>query len=326
MAIESISNFLKKGDLIVIESTCPVGTTEKICKWLKTLRKDLSFPSSEKKISDINIAHSPERILPGNILIELVNNDRIIGGITEICGERTLELYKIAIEGKCILTNARTAELVKLTENAYRDVNIAFANEVSIICDKLNIDPWETIKLANHHPRVNILKPGPGVGGHCIAVDPWFIVDSAPHITPLIQAARKVNDSKPTIIVQKVQRILKKTNETVIACFGLSYKGDIDDLRESPAMEITITLAKKNNLKILIVEPHIGRLPSYFNKYPNVCLTNIGDALSQSNIILLLTDHKAFKKIDPKSINGKFLIDTRGIWNFRLPQPPEPEF
>ena len=316
-AIHSIRTLIKKGNLIILESTSPVGTTEQICKWLAASRKDLTFPHSHGNKADINVAHSPERVLPGNVLFEIMQNDRVIGGVSKHCAEQTKNLYKLILKGRHHITDARTAELVKLMENAYRDTNIAFANELSLICNKLKIDCWEAIELANHHPRVNILKPGPGVGGHCIAIDPWFIVDSAPKLTPLIQAARRVNENKPKLILRQIVKIVKKSKNPVISCLGLAYKSNIDDLRESPAINITLALAKEKNCTILVVEPHIKKLPNNFIKYTNIQLVNLDEALKKSQIIVLLTDHKQFHNINRKRILGKQIFDTRGIWGIK---------
>ncbi len=315
-AIRSLSDVIKKGDLVIIESTCPVGTADRASTWLADARPDLTFPHTAGVDADINLSHSPERVLPGKVLTELVRNDRVIGGISKRCAERTASLYSIAVEGKCLLTNARTAELVKLTENAYRDVNIAFANELSLVSDDLDIDVWEAIELANHHPRVNILSPGPGVGGHCIAVDPWFIVDSAPDSTPLIKAARGVNDGKPLKIIKKVLDAACEIDNPVIACLGLAYKANIDDLRESPAMDIAEKLAE-NGIAIKIVEPNIEVMPKEFSGYPHVELCDLPTALDQADIILLLTDHDAFRAITLGEIATKKVFDTRGIWRQR---------
>jgi len=228
-AVDSLAQVLKAGDLIIIESTSPVGTTEMVSEKLAAAHSDLAFPHAAGDDADIQIAHSPERVLPGKVLMELVRNDRVIGGISQRCAERAVQLYKVAVDGQCLTTTARTAELVKLTENAYRDVNIAFANEISLVCDELDIDVWETLELANHHPRVNILNPGPGVGGHCIAVDPWFIVHSAPDATPLIRSARQVNDGKPAAIADKIVAAAETFSQPVIAFLGLAYKANIDD-------------------------------------------------------------------------------------------------
>ena len=233
-AAKSIAPVLKRGDLVILESTSPVGATEQLSLWLAEARPDLTFPHDAGELSDIRVAHCPERVLPGQILREVVENDRIIGGITRKCAQMAMALYKIFVSGEVHLSNARTAEMAKLTENAFRDVNIAFANELSIICEGLDINVWQLIRLANLHPRVNILSPGPGVGGHCIAVDPWFIVASDPENSKLIATARAVNDGKPHFVVEKVRAKAKRIKNPVIACLGLSYKPDVDDLRESP--------------------------------------------------------------------------------------------
>ena len=313
-AVESLAPVLKKGDLVVIESTCPVGTTDSASHWISESRPDLSFPHAAGDSADINVAHSPERVLPGRVLIELVRNDRVVGGVSHACAIRTQQLYRIAVEGECLLTTARTAELVKLSENAYRDVNIAFANELSLVCDELDIDAWEAIRLANHHPRVNILTPGPGVGGHCIAVDPWFIVDSAPEQTPLIKAARLVNDGKPIHISDQVQKAAFELGSTNIACLGLAYKADIDDLRESPSVNVVADLAKDKRHTLWTVEPHSLTLPKKLENLDSVKFSSLEDALTACDIIVLLTDHSVFKDIHPSDYPTKRFIDTRGIW------------
>lgn len=312
-ATVSLAPVLKKGDLVVLESTSPVGTTEAICGWLAERRPDLSFPHEAGDAADVQVAHSPERVLPGRVLLELVRNDRVVGGVSPRCAERAAALYALAVMGRCLITTARTAELVKLSENAYRDVNIAFANELSLVCERLGIDVWKVIELANHHPRVDILKPGPGVGGHCIAVDPWFIVDSAPDRTPLIQAARKVNDGKPFHVVEQALTSAKEKGGA-IACLGLSYKADIDDLRESPAVEIVAELAKAKTGEVLAVEPHVDDLPRELRDLPNLRLVDIDTALAAARTVVLLVDHQAFKGLDRTRLAGKTVIDTRGLW------------
>ena len=311
-ASKALAPVLEKGNLVVLESTSPVGTTQQIATWLAEARPDLSFPTEDNNNPDICVAHSPERVLPGRVLIELVNNDRVIGGITETCSKRARDLYSLFVNGTCHLTNARTAELVKLAENAYRDTNIAFANEMSLVCNKLSVDVWNMIELANLHPRVDILKPGPGVGGHCIAVDPWFIVDSAPELTPLIQATRRVNDSKPNWVIEQAIGATEPTS--AIACLGLAYKADIDDLRESPAMIIVENLAKLHPGEILVVEPNIAELPSSLKLYKNTKYCEYERAVQQADTVIVLTDHKEFKDIDRSVLKNKKIIDTRGIW------------
>jgi len=313
-ATKSIAPVLEKGSLVILESTSPVGTTEKISNWLGTYRSDLVFPHQAGDNADIQIAHSPERVLPGRVLLELVRNDRVVGGLTRRCAERAAALYKMAIEGECHLTTAATAELVKLTENAYRDVNIAFANELSLIADKLDINVWEAIELANRHPRVDILNPGPGVGGHCIAVDPWFIVDSAPDESPLIQTARHVNDGKPEKVVKQLLQQAKQVNANTIACLGLAYKADIDDMRESPAVEIVDNLGQQFDGDILVVEPNAESLPDVLTGRNNISMAGLDNALCQSPVIALLVDHKDFRELDRTQLDGKKIVDTRGIW------------
>ncbi len=312
-AVESIAPVLKKNNLIILESTCPVGTTGNISRWMSALRDDLSFPKSSDDFPDVNIAYCPERVLPGRILYELVNNDRVIGGLTSECSNRAEIFYKTFITGQCLLTDSRTAEMCKLTENSFRDVNIAFANELSLICDEQQINVWELIKLANHHVRVNILNPGPGVGGHCIAVDPWFIVDSAPKLSRLIRTAREVNDSKPDMVINKVMTAITELPTETIACLGLSFKADIDDLRESPAVEIVLKLATKGIKQIFVVEPHIKSLPAKLAKFSNVTLVKLDCALSSSELLLILVDHKEFLNIQDEQLAYKKIIDTRGI-------------
>jgi len=313
-AATAIAPVLETGNLIVLESTSPVGTTEKLEQWLAAARPDLSFPHQAGDQSDINIAYCPERVLPGHVLQELVNNDRIIGGLSDRCSQRATELYKLFVKGDCLPTSARTAELCKLTENASRDVNIAFANEMSLVCDKLGVNVWELIALANRHPRVNILQPGPGVGGHCIAVDPWFIVDSVPDSTRLIRTAREVNDGKPKHVVNRVLAKAERFKNPRIACFGLAFKADIDDLRESPALDICKDLAEQLTGSVLVVEPNIGELPESLAGLPNVSLCSIQEALREADILLGLVDHSEFRALSPESLVEKVVIDTRGMW------------
>lgn len=320
-ASKSIAPVLKKGDLVILESTSPVGATEQMAAWFAEARPDLSFPQTHGESSDIRVAHCPERVLPGHVLRELVQNDRVIGGMTPKCSELATCLYKIFVEGECVLTNARTAEMCKLTENSFRDVNIAFANELSIICDKLDINVWELIKLANRHPRVNILQPGPGVGGHCIAVDPWFIVSAAPDQARLIRVARDVNDSKPEWVMEKVkaavvahlkERPRKTIGEVVIACFGLAFKPDIDDLRESPSAKIALAVAKAHPGTVYAIEPNITALPVEWKT--KLELKNADDALAQADVVVLLVDHKEFKAITPQSLANKVCVDCKGLF------------
>lgn len=313
-AAKSIAPVLKRGDLVILESTSPVGTTEQMAVWLAQARADLSFPHQRGEQADISVAYCPERVLPGRVVHELVSNDRVIGGMTARCSRRAAELYKNFVEAECIPTTARTAEMCKLTENSFRDLNIAFANELSIICDKLGINVWELIKLANHHPRVNILQPGPGVGGHCIAVDPWFIVSKTPDAARLIHTARQVNDGKPHYVVDQVVAAAASVDAPVIACLGLSFKPDIDDLRESPAMEVVHLLAARKIGRILAVEPHIAEVPASLAGFGNIELTSPEDAIRRANIVVMLVSHRSFYEIDRTMLQDKQLIDTRGVW------------
>jgi UDP-N-acetyl-D-mannosaminuronic acid dehydrogenase len=310
-AAKAIAPVLEKGNLVILESTSPVGTTEKLAGWLKQARPDLSFPQDVGENADINVAHCPERVLPGYVLQELVSNDRVIGGISSVCSEKAASLYKTFVRGECIITNARTAEMAKLTENSFRDVNIAFANELSTICDKLNINVWELTKLANRHPRVNILNSGPGVGGHCIAVDPWFIVDSCPEQALLIKQARLTNDAKPHYVIKQIREAADQFKRPVIACLGLAFKADIDDLRESPALQIVTALSEDNIGDIIAVEPNIKSLPKHLED--KIELASLQEALAKANVVVVLVDHKEFKSADKTAFATKVVIDTRGI-------------
>lgn len=321
-AANAIAPVLKKGDLVILESTSPVGATEKMAEWLAEGREDLTFPQSHGEDSDIRIAHCPERVLPGHVIRELVENDRIIGGMTNKCSTAAVELYKIFVEGECFVTNARTAEMAKLTENSSRDVSIAFANELSIICDKLDINVWELIQLANRHPRVNILEPGCGVGGHCIAVDPWFIVNKTPNEARIIRTAREVNDEKPKWVVDQVKLKLaeyllanpdKSAANVTIGCFGIAFKPDIDDLRESPALQIASSVEDVHVGKLLIVEPNIESLPS--GTLTSCELTSFENALEQADILVQLVNHKEFTKKVIDEFPNKLVIDTKGTWS-----------
>ena len=320
MAAKAIATVLERGNLVILESTSPVGATEKMMDWMREERPDLSFPKfgDDKSTADIAVTHCPERVLPGQVVRELVENNRIIGGVTTQCAERAREVYKIFVEADCLITDCRTAELSKLVENSFRDVNIAFANELSLICDKLGINVWDLINLANRHPRVNILQPGPGVGGHCISVDPWFIVDSAPDEATLIRTARLVNDSKPLFVLNKINQAIeatgKDTSELNIACLGLAFKPDIDDLRESPALSIARKIGSSGFSSVFLVEPNIGRIPSGFDS-DSIKLVDLGKAIDCADIIVLLVDHASFKSMNVSLLAGKQVIDTRGIWS-----------
>ncbi|MGL4486022.1 MAG: UDP-N-acetyl-D-mannosamine dehydrogenase [Yersinia sp. (in: enterobacteria)] len=319
-AAKSIAPVLKKGDLVILESTSPVGATEQMAQWLAEVRPDLSFPQQAGEDADINIAYCPERVLPGQVMVELIQNDRVIGGMTPKCSAHASELYKIFLEGECVVTNSRTAEMCKLTENSFRDVNIAFANELSLICDEQGINVWELIRLANRHPRVNILQPGPGVGGHCIAVDPWFIVAQNPQLARLIHTARLVNDGKPLWVVDRVKAAVadclaasnKRASEVKIACFGLAFKPNIDDLRESPAVEIAHLIAQWHVGETWVVEPNVRQLPKSLAGY--VTLKDTITALQQADVLVMLVDHHQFKAIKPEEVAQPWIVDTKGVW------------
>ena len=316
-ATHAIASVLKKGDLVVVESTVPVGATQQVALWLAADRPDLQMPDLKMPDAahDICIAHSPERVLPGRVLLELVRNDRVIGGLADDCAARTATLYSAVVEGEMHLTTAPTAELVKLSENAFRDVNIAFANELANVAEPLDIDVRDVVRLANHHPRVNILSPGPGVGGHCIAVDPWFIAATAPDRTPLIQTARNVNDARPGVIAKQIAALPSVKSGAAIACLGLSYKADIDDLRESPSIHVVIALRKLVDNPIIVVEPHIDTLPTTLSALKGICLMAFDEAITDAGAIALLTDHKAFTRDNSDALNGKDILDTRGAWS-----------
>lgn len=311
-AAKAIAPVLEKGNLVILESTSPVGATEKLAEWLSEARPDLSFPQDMGDNADIKVAHCPERVLPGYVMQELISNDRVIGGMSAACAKRAQELYETFVRGECIITTARTAEMAKLTENSFRDVNIAFANELSVICDKLRINVWELIKLSNRHPRVNILNPGPGVGGHCIAVDPWFIVNSCPEEAKLIEQARLVNDGKPHYVVDQVSKAADEFKRPIIACLGLAFKADIDDLRESPAVQIVEALEQRDVGQLICVEPNIEQLPNSL-KEKAISLESYEQAIDKANVVVVLVDHKQFKSADQLELAKKVVIDTRGI-------------
>ena len=316
-AVTAMAPVLEKGNTVILESTSPVGATETMVGWLKGMRPDLVFASEGSEECDVYVAYCPERVLPGRVMHELIENDRIIGGINNVSAEKAREVYRIFVKGELLMTNARTAEMSKLTENAFRDVNIAFANELSLICDRLDINVWELIRLANHHPRVNILQPGPGVGGHCIAVDPWFIVSKTPDLARIINTARLINDGKPEWVKGKVREAvlaLVKSGRNVknirIACLGLAFKPDIDDLRESPALHITRDLAEEFPGQVVTVEPNIHQLPH--NLEGLVSLVDLDKAL-QADVIVLLVAHKEFKEARLDIQKDQMLIDCVNV-------------
>jgi UDP-N-acetyl-D-mannosaminuronic acid dehydrogenase len=312
-AARSIAPVLKTGDCVILESTSPVGTTEAIRDLIAQLRPDLKVPGLTAHTPDLSIAYCPERVLPGRILEELTNNDRSIGGITPRCARKAIAFYKLFVRGQCIPTDARSAEMTKLVENAYRDVNIAFANELSIVADRMGLDVWEVIRLANRHPRVNILQPGPGVGGHCIAVDPWFIVASAPEETPLIRTARGVNDGKIRHVIAKADALIAAHPGARVAALGLAFKANIDDFRESPARLVAATLARQYGSRIHIVEPYAQTLPREFEGTGAVQI-DLDTALEDCDILLVLVDHDLFRHVPLAERASKIVYDTRGIW------------
>lgn len=312
-AAKSIAPVLQPGALVVLESTCPPGTTEQMAQFLTDERPDLT--TDPNRDDSLLVAHCPERVLPGRIMVEMASNDRVIGGLTAAGAKRAKQLYTAFCDGEILLTDATTAEMAKLTENSFRDVNIAFANELSLICDRLGIDVWELIDLANHHPRVNILQPGPGVGGHCIAVDPWFIVSSAPEETRLIKMARTVNDDKPNFVISKVLEATRALDSPTIAAFGLAFKRDIDDLRSSPSLEIVKRLADEfPDSHVLVVEPNVEELPPVLANRKNVTLVSVDEATDAADTAVLLVDHTPFASIDLERFGDVPIIDTRGIW------------
>ncbi|MGY6704796.1 UDP-N-acetyl-D-mannosamine dehydrogenase [Roseinatronobacter sp.] len=316
-ASKAIAPVLAPGNLVILESTSPVGATEAMAAWLAKARPDLTFPQTHGEASDIRIAHCPERVLPGKVMQELISNDRVMGGMTPRCSALSAQLYKTFVTGECVIASGpRVAEMAKLTENSFRDVNIAFANELSLICDKLDMDVWELIRLANRHPRVNILQPGPGVGGHCIAVDPWFIVSSAPETARLIRTARQVNDSKPAWVLDKIHAAIgahlmahpqQTAADVTVAVYGLAFKPDIDDLRESPALDITRRLAAGHRGPLLVVEPNINALPKGLE---GARLASMADAATAA-LHVMLVDHRQFRtSVRPSG----HVVDVRGVW------------
>ena len=313
-ACQSVAPVLRSKTLIILESTSPVGTTEKVRDWLAALRPDLIFANPESQDVDVHIAYCPERILPGNALSELVNNDRVIGGITPACSRLAADLYKTFVRADCLETNARTAEMVKLTENASRDVAIAFANELSIICDTLEINVRELIALANRHPRVEILQPGAGVGGHCIAVDPWFIVSKSPELAKIIRLARETNDAKPDYIISRFQEVKRRhPSAAKVACLGISFKPDIDDTRESPALRIVEQLALDSNLKLDVVEPNLQELPVQLGSNSNCRLIGLERALAECDIVLVLVAHQEFLNLKNMIRKEQSVLDAVGL-------------
>jgi UDP-N-acetyl-D-mannosaminuronic acid dehydrogenase len=312
-AATTVATVLKAGDTVILESTSPVGTTDRVAELLAQLRPDLKIPGHCAGTPDVAIAYCPERVLPGRILVELIENDRVVGGITPRCARKALQFYRRFVRGACVTTSARAAEMTKLTENAFRDVNIAFANELSIVADGMGIDVWEVIRLANRHPRVNILSPGPGVGGHCIAVDPWFLVAADRDNTPLIRTAREVNDGKVGYTVARAEELIARLPNAPVACLGLAFKANIDDFRESPALHVAEQLAARHGSRLRIVEPYANTLPEALAA-TGAQLTDIDTALETCPIMIVLVDHDVFKSVPVAERADKLVYDTRGIW------------
>jgi UDP-N-acetyl-D-mannosaminuronic acid dehydrogenase len=314
-ATEAIAGVLRGGEVVILESTVPPGTTRRISELIAARRPDLHLPHVADVAPDIHLAHCPERVLPGRIMIEIATNDRIIGGLTQACAARAVDLYRTFCHGKLIVTDADSAEMAKLAENAYRDVNIAFANELSLICQRLDLDVWEIRRMANHHPRVEILRPGPGVGGHCIAVDPWFIIESAPDLARLTTTARTINDQMPAHVAGRIIATCQRFREPRIACLGLSFKADVGDVRQSPAVEIVQRVAAAlPDVEVMVAEPHAGKLPGSLDSMPNVTLAEIENAIADADVVALLVDHSCFSRIKKTQLAGKVVFDTCGMW------------
>jgi len=300
-AAESIVPVLKKENLVILESTVPPKTVEELVALILE-------QSGLEAGQDFHLAHCPERVLPGNILKELVENDRVIGGVTPESAQKAKELYTSFVSGRIYLTDATTAELVKLSENTFRDVNIALANELANVCENLEVDVWEVIELANHHPRVNFLKPGPGVGGHCISVDPWFIVETTPTVARLIRLSREINDGQPTRVSEKIQEMTLGINDPKVVVLGVSYKGNVDDIRESPALPL-IQKLEEAGYRLEVVDPHVRSFPWE--------LVSLEEAFSEADLAVVLTEHKEFQSLFPeelgKLMRTKQILDTRGF-------------
>jgi UDP-N-acetyl-D-mannosaminuronic acid dehydrogenase len=301
-ATRAIAPHLQADALVILESTSPVGTTELVAKIIDECRPD--FHENHQRFY---VAHCPERVLPGRILYELVNNDRVVGGVDPESTQRAADFYHRFVRGEVLETDARSAEMAKLVENAFRDTNIAFANELSIVSDRLGLNVWEVIRLANHHPRVNVLSPGAGVGGHCIAVDPWFIVSSAPEHTPLMRTARQVNDGKADWVCDRVLERARRFNNPVVSCLGLAYKADIDDLRESPALEIVRRLSRELDGELLVVEPNLDECDEF-------TMVELDEALRRADVVVALVSHRQFKRVDPEFLKERVLIDACGAF------------
>jgi UDP-N-acetyl-D-mannosaminuronic acid dehydrogenase len=322
-AATEVAGVLKKGDCVILESTSPVGTTEAMRDLIAGLRPDLKLPGVTSETPDVAISYCPERVLSGRILEELTHNDRSIGGITPRCARKALAFYKQFVRGTCVTTDARSAEMTKLVENSFRDVNIAFANELSMIADQMGLDVWEVIRLANRHPRVNILQPGPGVGGHCIAVDPWFIVHGAPEQSRIIRAAREINDAKMHHVLARSAALIEANPGEPVACLGLAFKANIDDFRESPARFVAASLARQFGERVKVVEPYAAALPKEFDG-TGAELVDLDTALETCGVLIVLVDHDVFRVVPLDERARALVYDTRGIWPDSSMAPAKP--
>jgi UDP-N-acetyl-D-mannosaminuronic acid dehydrogenase len=313
-AADALAPVLRAGDVVILESTVPVGTTEALAARLAAARPDLRVPIHGAAAPEgaVHVAHCPERVMPGRTLHELVHNDRVIGGLTPDCAARAAVLYRDFVHGALVLADCRMAELVKLAENAFRDVNIAFANELARVCEVVGVDAWQAIGMANRHPRVNILTPGAGVGGHCIAVDPWFLVAGAPEETPLIRTAREVNDAVPRRIAARVREAASRFAAPRVACLGLAYKADVGDVRESPALAIAEEVSREG-MRVMVCDPHLATLPAALARRPNVTLCDAASAIAEADIVVVLVAHRPFAALDRAAFEGKVVIDVVGL-------------
>ena len=309
-AAKSIAPTLKKGSLVILESTSPVGSTEQMAGWLAEMRPDLSFPQQAGDAADVNIAYCPERVLPGQVMVELIKNDRVIGGMSPVCSARASELYKIFLEGECVVTNSRTAEMCKLTENSFRDVNIAFANELAKICRSDGMDVREIIRIANKHPRVGILSPGPGVGGHCISVDPWFLVGDYPELARLIRNARETNDSMPEFVLARASEVMREsgiTDSSKVGIYGLAYKEDVDDVRESPTLQMLESMGRHlAGSPCKVYDPWVER-----DVVPNQ-VHSMEEFLEGLEMVVVMVGHSEVKG-RPEAFGDRVLLDTRDV-------------
>lgn len=319
-AADNIAPVLCGGELVILESTSPPGTTEKLARYLEKARPDLCFDDAAQPQS-VHVAHSPERVLPGRIMIEIVSNDRVVGGLTAESGLKAKRLYEIICQGQIHVTDAATAEMTKIAENSFRDLNIAFANQLSLMSEQLGVNVWKLIELANHHPRVNILQPGPGVGGHCIAVDPWFLVSSFPELSALTRTARELNDEMPANVVRRIQAAVNGRSNATIALLGLAFKANIDDTRESPAVRVAeLLLAAMPEAKVLGVDPHVETVPTPLQGIAGFTLeADVEMAVQTADLVVLLVDHAEFLNLP--ELDASRMMDTRGAWTRAAAEP-----